>query len=29
MKQVSLAVPHVLVSVAHNGDTFNIESDDF
>lgn len=29
MKQVSLAVPHVLVSVAHSGDTFNIESDNF
>ena len=29
MKQVSLAVPHVLVSVAHSGDTFEIESDDF
>jgi hypothetical protein len=26
---VSLAVPHVLVSVAHSGDTFNIESDNF
>lgn len=29
MKQVSLAVPHVLVSVAHSGDTFEIESDNF
>lgn len=29
MKQVSLAIPHVLVSVAHSGDTFKIESDDF
>lgn len=29
MKQVSLAVRHVLVSVAHSGDTFNIESDNF
>jgi hypothetical protein len=29
MKQVSLAIPHVLVSVAHSGDTFNIESDNF
>lgn len=29
MKQVSLAVRHVLVSVAHSGDTFEIESDNF
>lgn len=29
MKQVSLAVPHALVSVAHSGDTFEIESDNF
>lgn len=29
MKQVSLAVPHVLVSVAHSGDRFEIESDNF
>lgn len=29
MKQVSLAVPHVLVSVAHSGDKFEIESDNF
>jgi hypothetical protein len=29
MKQVSLAIPHVLVSVAHSGDTFEVESDNF
>ena len=29
MKQVSLAIPHVLVSVAHSGDKFEIESDNF
>lgn len=29
MKQVSLAVPHVLVSVAHADDTFVIDNDNF
>lgn len=29
MKQVSLAVRHVLVSVAHSGDVFKVESDNF